>query len=589
MSENTSGKYVISEYYDLSIDANLIKEAEEQGKPVIVKGILQKADTENRNGRVYPFNILKREADKYMEAVKDNRATGECVPAGTGIYTVNGWKNIEDVNIGDKIYTLNTENNNLEIQEINNTIQKNYNDDLIHIYNDTNLDMMITKKHKVVLWDRHNNPYILTGEELFNKLNENDSKVNHSYIKHSGKWTGEYSEYFTIPNSDIKIKSEDWAAFLGIFISEGHCSGTKGSDRKNIIGITQTKENSKKLIQELLDKLPFEYSITNNRQFIINNELLYNHLFELGNSSQKHIPEYAKNWSVDLLKIMFKWLLIGDGKNRKNTKGNLLEEYFTVSKQLSEDVYNIILKLGNGASISEIIPKDRIIKDIKVVKKELVLSDGSIEIIEETESSDRVIKSDNSQKLYLIHSRTTKGIYLDSRYVKSEKIPFNDNVYCVSVPNKTWLMKSDNKVSWTHNCDHPDSPIVSLINVSHKVVDMWWEGETLYGKVQLVDTPSGNILKGLLKSGVKLGISSRGIGSVKKVAGRDVVQEDFELICFDFVSSPSTPGAYLFKESKQWGMTPLNISLEKLNKENNSEENKFKKINDLSKDEFWTK
>ena len=91
--------------------------------------------------------------------------------------------------------------------------------------------------------------------------------------------------------------------------------------------------------------------------------------------------------------------------------------------------------------------------------------------------------------------------------------------------------------------DHPDSAVVSLSNTSHLVTKIWWEGETLYGEVEIIDTPSGNILKGLLRSGVMLGISSRGVGSVKSQSGEDVVQEDFELIAFDFVSSPSTPGA----------------------------------------------
>jgi hypothetical protein len=77
---------------------------------------------------------------------------------------------------------------------------------------------------------------------------------------------------------------------------------------------------------------------------------------------------------------------------------------------------------------------------------------------------------------------------------------------------------------------------------------MWWEGKELWGRVQIAETDAGNTLKGLLKSGFKLGISSRGVGSVKSEGGRDIVQDDFELIAFDYVSNPSTPGAYLFKE-----------------------------------------
>lgn len=110
--------------------------------------------------------------------------------------------------------------------------------------------------------------------------------------------------------------------------------------------------------------------------------------------------------------------------------------------------------------------------------------------------------------------------------------------------------------------DHPDSAVVSLRQSSHKVIDMWWQGEELYGKVEVLDPDCDDArrLRGLLKSNVMLGISSRGVGSVKTVKGEDIVQSDFELIAFDFVSSPSTPGAYLFKEGRNWGMIPITES-----------------------------
>jgi len=141
----------------------------------------------------------------------------------------------------------------------------------------------------------------------------------------------------------------------------------------------------------------------------------------------------------------------------------------------------------------------------------------------------------------------------------------------------------------TGELDHPDSAVVSLSSVSHMVTEMWWEGDTLMGQVQLLETPAGNILKGLLKSGVMLGISSRGVGSVKNSKGLDVVQEDFELIAFDFVSSPSTPGAYLFKESKSWGMTKLDKSSTKIMKNDslNDFNSSFNKLKTIGNKEFW--
>ena len=98
--------------------------------------------------------------------------------------------------------------------------------------------------------------------------------------------------------------------------------------------------------------------------------------------------------------------------------------------------------------------------------------------------------------------------------------------------------------------DHPDSSVVNLNNVSHNVRDMSWKGDDLVGTVEVLGTPAGNILKELFKSGIKLGISSRGLGSVKEIHednGEDTVevQPDFELIAFDFVSNPSTHGAFL--------------------------------------------
>ena len=94
--------------------------------------------------------------------------------------------------------------------------------------------------------------------------------------------------------------------------------------------------------------------------------------------------------------------------------------------------------------------------------------------------------------------------------------------------------------------DHPESAIVSLKNASHVVKELWWEGDDLMGKVELLNTPSGNIVKEILKGGHTMGISSRGTGSVTQTnEGTLMVQPDFELVCWDFVSNPSTQGAFM--------------------------------------------
>ena len=115
--------------------------------------------------------------------------------------------------------------------------------------------------------------------------------------------------------------------------------------------------------------------------------------------------------------------------------------------------------------------------------------------------------------------------------------------------------------------DHPESSVVNLNNASHNIVEMHWDGDDLLGTVEVLSTPAGNILKELFKSGIKLGISSRGLGSVepmKEADGEDAVevQPDFELIAFDFVSNPSTHGAF---------MRPVNESVQPKTPENNIE------------------
>jgi hypothetical protein len=93
--------------------------------------------------------------------------------------------------------------------------------------------------------------------------------------------------------------------------------------------------------------------------------------------------------------------------------------------------------------------------------------------------------------------------------------------------------------------DHPDSAVVNLQNVSHNVSKMWWDGDSLVGEVHVLSTPAGNILKELFKSGITLGISSRGMGTTRESEGKTLVNDDFELVAFDFVSNPSTRGAFL--------------------------------------------
>ena len=114
--------------------------------------------------------------------------------------------------------------------------------------------------------------------------------------------------------------------------------------------------------------------------------------------------------------------------------------------------------------------------------------------------------------------------------------------------------------------DHPDDSVINLKNASHMVTEVWWNGQDVMGKVQVLNTPSGQILRSLVESGVKLGISSRGMGSVSENNGQTMVEDDFQLICFDFVSEPSTPGAFMMKESKNLNSPNIFTKADKINR-----------------------
>ena len=170
------------------------------------------------------------------------------------------------------------------------------------------------------------------------------------------------------------------------------------------------------------------------------------------------------------------------------------------------------------------------------------------------------------------------AMYLTGRIQTAEKQNGNGRVYPESVLRReiTNYQKIIKDKRATGELDHPDDSVINLKNVSHIVVECWWEGKDVMGKIKVLDTPSGRILKDLINAGVKLGISSRGLGSVQESMGKTVVQEDFQLICFDIVSEPSTPDAYVYPKGGPKKPTRFSTKLRE-QKENNID-NLFKKI-----------
>lgn len=523
---------------------NFITEADEKGEPkkspygnMMVKGILQRADATNQNGRIYPRSILEAEIENYKKLINDRRATGEldhCLDESSEILTTSGWKFLKDISDDEEIYSLNLETNNIEKHIIDRKIVKNHNDIMYYVTNGKKIDLVMTNKHNVLLWDRYNKSYKITAEEMYNKWINKDSKLSHSHIKNSGiNYKAYNNETYTIPGTNFSMPLITYAGFLGLWMAEGHVSGSKTqfkNKNRHIIGITQKKQQNISLIQKLLQdtNIPFKEIVTNNKTYRwgIKNKNIHNYFFQFGNSATKFLPKEVFEWPTICQQELIKWMLLGDGLNRKlHRKGNvpyISTELATVSNQLANDFSHLLFLTGKSS-----YTKIRKQKDSKI--------------------QGRILKSENMKPLYIVSENITNS-HTDSRFMKIEKKQYNGNVYCVTVKNNNFLTRRNGKVAWTGNCD---SSVVNLQKVSHVITDIWWEGDTVMGKVEILeDMDQGRQLKALFKNGIKVGISSRAVGSVRNINGINYVEDDLQLICWDFVSEPSTHNAFMMQEAR---------------------------------------
>jgi hypothetical protein len=526
---------LLREFYELcegGVCQDLLTEEEKhfvKSGGMILSGKIQEADVKNGNGRKYPEKILRREVEKYQQLVSENRALGECVDGETEILTANGWKYIKDIADDEAVFTLNTDTLQLEKEIISRKVVLDYKGVMYHIYNKSSIDMMLTPNHNMLVANRNGALFSILAENFVDGFKNNLNDIRHCSIKRGNQtWVGNDISTFKVGNTELD--SEYFMAFLGIWLAEGWTIKTK-----EVVQLCQVKENITNEIRDMLVSLGLNFNENKSSYgktvFTLNNKDLYHYLSLLGKSYNKYIPDEVKNLSPRLLNILFNWMLKGDGRNRKKRlkkgeiEAQLHRELYTTSERLANDTSEIIFKLGASATINTRVQKDRVIEG-------------------------RQIKAENSRLLYIVSEGVAANAYLDKRFTKIDEIEYDGKVYCVTTGNGTWLMRRNGKIAWTRNCDHPESSVINLKNVSHMITKIWWDGPAVMAKLKILPTPSGQVIKSLVESGVKLGISSRGLGSTHQSNGVTMVDDDFQLICFDMVSEPSTPGAFMMKEAK---------------------------------------
>lgn len=496
------------------------------------------AETENKNGRIYPTTICEREVKKYQKVIDEGRSAGElghpsCFSKTAKIMTVDGWKFISDIAEDEKVLTLNHGNREIEIHSINRKIVQDY-EGTMYEFKGRNIDTLVTPGHRFLLVDRQGNTSFKTAKEI----HENRKVYNKSYIPKTGIFDGSNNEYHILKGcsaeevkghsykkdytKDIRLDMKTVVSFLGIYLAEGWLQ--KGKNETNTICIAQKKSQTTEKIKEMLDKFPeelkWDYEETQGC-FKLTDKRLAKILEPLGNCYEKYIPSEFKNLSAPYLEELIYWFNVGDGRF-DDSSGYMKRNIFSMSEKLIDDFHEILLKSGGCGN-----------------RKTFICESDYI-------FAGRVIKKENKVPLHQLSIATTKGIYLDERFLSIEKIrDFNNKVYCVTVPNETFYVMDNDKCFWSGN-----SPEINLERISHYIKELKQDNNIWIGKHQIATTPMGTIAKSLMQDGYQLGISTRGLGSVKN----GIVGEDFRLITADLVSEPSGPGCFVeaICEGKQW-------------------------------------
>jgi hypothetical protein len=273
-------------------------------------------------------------------------------------------------------------------------------------------------------------------------------------------------------------------------------------------------------------------------------------------------------------------ILTKDGwKLIKNISEN--EEILTLNRETRKTEYQKITKKINDNYVGDIYHVKSNSIDIKVTPNHrFIIENSKGELIEKTafELFDNVENNTylNSEYKLLKNSDYSQSnseyIGLDKRFLKIKKINYSGNIVCVKVPNETIYVMRNGKSLWTLNSDHPENSVISLQNISHMITKMWWgtgdQENVLFGELKIIVSPGfikfgvcsliGDKIVVYLQNKMRIGISSRGVGTLKEINGENLVQADFELIGFDLVKTPSTPGGYLFPKSEKFGENYVN-------------------------------
>lgn len=256
------------------------------------------------------------------------------------------------------------------------------------------------------------------------------------------------------------------------------------------------------------------------RTFTINDARLWKYVGQFVCEDGRYVPSVIKKQSKETLRVFYDWFVMGSGRTpiKVQRKMESVDCAVSESRQLALDLNEIQMKLGYSGELRE------------------------------------------DESLYFTYREFSKGVYMDKRFIETSMVEYDGDVMCVEVPNHIWYVMDDGKCHWTKNCNHPSESTIDLSRVAINITELHWEGHTLVGKMEVLISEGfrrfgiiscqGDQIAHLLLSGIKIGVSSRGLGTVTKKLGHLYVSDDYEIVCWDVVSDPSTPNAWIAPEGK---------------------------------------
>lgn len=516
---------IMSEAFKVEYNPETLKKLLDNDEPIFLTALIQRANAKNQNNRIYPKEVLKREIDNYIvDFVQKGNALGEldhpCFDDNVEVLSKRGWVNITEITEDDIVFTFNLDTKQYEWQKVDQKIVSNFYGDMYRIQHRA-LNILVTPNHKFVLKGRSDSK----NRDNFELVMACELEKNHKkrFIKvEPDSWVGQ--DYDKIEIGGISFTPEDYFAFMGIYLSEG-CTN------KNTIIVSQVEKSEHyQDIVDLFDRIGMKYSFYG-KSFSFYNKEFATYLNQFGLAQDKYIDENLKEATPELLEILLDWLIKGDGSIIKHNISETYSPkkmYYTTSEKLANDVQEICIKLGASVNIHTIQPTDRMIEG-------------------------RLIKEENSRPLHRLTIQFTNYIHNDKRHLSVTTEHYEGNVYCVTVPNSTLVVRDiHNRVPLISG---NSGLVVEYKTASHKIHKIWWEGDNVMARIEILSGkffPCANILRGALKNNIPIGFSSRGFGSEMQLS-EDLfeVEDDFQLVCWDAVVNPSTHGAFgVLTESK---------------------------------------